>query len=159
MDPFLIARIENSRGDVLYTRPEQDPVTVYPRTLAYDMTAMLFDVIQAGTGKAAALEGWDVAGKTGTSQSSRDAWFIGYSAAYLGGVWTGNDDDTPMNGVTGGGLPARIWADMMRAAHTGQSPIGLAGAGALAKPSHAQSARIAYYRDLGMAFSGLAEAL
>lgn len=156
IDPYLVASIENSRGDVLYAQPEYEAVAVYPRNLSADMTGMLTNVIRAGTGKAAALKGWSVAGKTGTSQSSRDAWFVGYSAKYLGGVWTGNDDDTPMNGVTGGGLPARLWADMMRIAHADQAPISLAGANSLAKLSPDQQAKIGYYRDLGFAFSGLA---
>ena len=156
VDPFLVEKIENSRGDVLYQRAEYDPVEVYPRDLAREMTGMMAEVVRDGTGKAARLEGWTIAGKTGTSQSSRDAWFVGYSAQYLGGVWTGNDDDTPMKGVTGGGLPARLWSDMMTLAHAGRAPMSLAGANSLAKLTPDQQARIGYYRDLGFAFSGLA---
>ncbi|MEC7291228.1 MAG: penicillin-binding protein 1A, partial [Pseudomonadota bacterium] len=93
---------------------------------------------------------------TGTSQSSRDAWFVGYSAELLGGIWTGNDDDTPMDGVTGGGLPARLWADMMSIAHEGRSPSILRGADKLIQLTPEQQARVGYYRDLGMAFASLA---
>lgn len=156
VDPYLIQKIETTRGEVIYERAEYDPARVYERAQAETMTAMMADVIRSGTGKAAAVDGWPVAGKTGTSQSSRDAWFVGYSAELLGGIWTGNDDDTPMNGVTGGGLPARLWSDMMTIAHAGRSPSLLRGADKLTQLTPEQQARVGYYRDLGMAFSGLA---
>ena len=128
VDPYLIEAIETTRGDVIYQRAEYEPASVYDRENAELMTAMMADVIRSGTGTAAQVDGWPIAGKTGTSQSSRDAWFVGYSAELLGGIWTGNDDDTPMDGVTGGGLPAKLWADMMRIAHEGRSPSLLRGA-------------------------------
>ena len=128
VDPYLIEKIETTRGDVIYQRAEYEPARVYSRDMAETMTAMMAEVIRSGTGKAAAVDRWPVAGKTGTSQSSRDAWFVGYSSELLGGVWTGNDDDTPMNEVTGGGLPARLWSDMMKVAHDGRSPSLLRGA-------------------------------
>lgn len=156
VDPYLIEKIETTRGEIIYERAEYEPARVYERAQAETMTAMMAEVIRSGTGKAAAVDGWPVAGKTGTSQSSRDAWFVGYSAELLGGVWTGNDDDTPMNGVTGGGLPARLWSDMMTIAHAGRSPSLLRGADKLTQLTPEQQARVGYYRDLGMAFSGLA---
>ncbi len=156
VDPYLIEKIETTRGDVVYQRPEYDAALVYERALSETMTAMLADVIRSGTGKAASVEGWPLAGKTGTSQSSRDAWFVGYSSELLGGIWTGNDDDAPMNGVTGGGLPARLWSDMMTIAHAGRSPSLLRGADQLIQLTPEQQARVGYYRDLGMAFAGLA---
>ncbi len=156
VDPYLIETIETTRGDVIYQRAEYEPARVFDRENAETMTAMMADVIRSGTGKAATLEGWPVAGKTGTSQSSRDAWFVGYSAELLGGVWTGNDDDTPMDGVTGGGLPARLWADMMTVAHEGRSPSILRGADKLIQLTPEQQARVGYYRDLGQAFASLA---
>jgi penicillin-binding protein 1A len=82
------------------------------------MNDMLSAVISMGTGRAAELA-WPVAGKTGTSQNFRDAWFVGYSADLIAGVWMGNDDGGPMAEVTGGGLPARLWRDFMAAAHEG----------------------------------------
>ena len=72
-------------------------------------------VVERGTGQAAALDGF-AAGKTGTSQNFRDAWFVGFTEPLIVGVWVGNDDETPMNEVTGGKLPARIWHDFMTAA-------------------------------------------
>jgi penicillin-binding protein 1A len=84
------------------------------------MNRMLQAVIEDGTGRAAKI-GRPAAGKTGTSEGFRDAWFIGYSADLLAGVWLGNDDASPMKGVTGGGLPARLWRDFMIEAH-GDSP-------------------------------------
>jgi penicillin-binding protein 1A len=79
---------------------------------------LLQDVVQRGTGRAAALDGF-AAGKTGTSQSYRDAWFVGFNDALVVGVWVGNDDDTPTNHVTGGSLPAAIWKRFM----TGATPL------------------------------------
>lgn len=156
IDPYLIEKIETSRGEILYERADYDAPRVYPRDKAELMTAMLAQVVSDGTGHNAAFPGWPVAGKTGTSQSSRDAWFIGYSAEILAGVWTGNDDDTPMKNVTGGGLPARIWSDVMTVAHADHSPAVLRGADRLIQLSPQQQARVGYYRDLGMAFAEIA---
>ena len=80
---------------------------------------LLRAVINSGTGTRASIPGVDVAGKTGTSQNYRDAWFVGYSSYYVLTVWTGNDDNSPTKRVTGGGLPAQIWKDVMVPAHQG----------------------------------------
>ena len=74
---------------------------------------MLREVVVSGTGRAARLGG-NEAGKTGTSQGFRDAWFVGFAGDLVAGVWVGNDDERPMAKVTGGGLPARIWRAFMR---------------------------------------------
>ena len=155
VDPYLIEKIESTRGEVIYERAEYEPARVYDRDNAESMTGMLAEVVRAGTGTAAQVDRWPIAGKTGTSQSSRDAWFVGYSAEILGGVWTGNDDDTPMNEVTGGGLPARLWADIMKIAHEGRTPVILRGADKLIQLTPEQQARVGFYRDLGMAFTSL----
>jgi penicillin-binding protein 1A len=76
-------------------------------------TTLLKEVVAKGTGKVAALDGIDVAGKTGTTQDNRDAWFIGYHHGKTVGVWLGNDDNTPMDNVSGGTLPATVWKKIM----------------------------------------------
>ena len=81
-----------------------------------ELTELLKDVVNQGTGRAAALDDGEAAGKTGTSQDYRDAWFVGFNKALVVGVWVGNDDRTPMQGVTGGSLPAEIWKRFVSAA-------------------------------------------
>lgn len=86
------------------------------------LTYMLNQVIETGTGGRARLEGRQAAGKTGTTQAARDAWFVGFTADYVAGVWMGYDDNTPLSGVTGGGLPAEIWHEVMMRVHDGVEP-------------------------------------
>ena len=86
---------------------------VISETAARALTYMMSEVLNSGTGKRARLDGRDAAGKTGTTQGARDAWFVGFTADYVVGVWMGNDDNTPLTGVTGGGLPAEIWHEVM----------------------------------------------
>ncbi|OMQ42910.1 penicillin-binding protein [Ensifer sp. 1H6] len=86
-----------------------------------DLVSLLQLVVERGTGRDA-FPGSFAAGKTGTSQNNRDAWFVGFTEDLVAGVWVGNDDDTPMKGVTGGTLPARIWRDFMQAAMAQPAP-------------------------------------
>ena len=86
------------------------------------LTWMLKAAIDEGTGRRARLAGWEAAGKTGTTQAARDAWFIGFTADYVVGVWMGYDDNRPLTGVTGGGLPAEIWREVMTRLHQGRVP-------------------------------------
>ena len=80
---------------------------------ARSLTWMMHNVVEHGTGQRARIDGWELAGKTGTTSAARDAWFIGFSGDYVTGVWMGYDDNTPLTGVTGGGLPAQIWHETM----------------------------------------------
>ncbi len=86
---------------------------VISQDAARQLTYMMMQVIERGTGRRAKLDGREAAGKTGTTSDYRDAWFIGFTADYVAGVWMGNDDNKPLTGVTGGGLPADIWHEVM----------------------------------------------
>ena len=109
-----ILEITNASGEVMYQYEAPLPDRLFPKSVARDMNDLMFHVVREGTGRNADFrESGIVAGKTGTSQEWRDAWFVGYSSELVAGVWVGNDDDSPMNHVTGGGLPARIWKDFM----------------------------------------------
>ena len=119
-DPYLISSIANTSGDVLFTRREIEPERVYAAKYARQMTSMLRDVVATGTGHGAKIGKMELAGKTGTSQDHRDAWFIGFSADYTAGVWMGNDDNTPMNKITGGLLPVDAWKKFMIQVHKGK---------------------------------------
>ncbi len=89
---------------------------------AEQLVWMMEKVVTKGSGKRAALDGWQVAGKTGTTQGFRDAWFIGFTADYVTGVWLGYDDNSPMKRITGGGLPAQIWHETMVRVVDGMEP-------------------------------------
>jgi penicillin-binding protein 1A len=91
------------------------------------MNDLMRAVVERGTGRAAALDR-PVGGKTGTSQEYRDAWFVGFTADLVAGVWFGNDDSSPMNRVAGGGLPARTWKAFMTEAMRGVPPRQIPGA-------------------------------
>ncbi len=116
--PYGIQRIEDRDGRVLYARSGSGPGRVIAAADAADLTDMLSEVIATGTGKAARMSR-PAAGKTGTSQNARDAWFVGFTADLVAGVWMGNDDERPMSSVTGGGAPARLWKGFVTAALSG----------------------------------------
>jgi penicillin-binding protein 1A len=156
ISPYIIEEIRNSKGDLLYSNPVVQDNRIYPQNLAEDMTGMLSRVVVQGTGRAAQIPGWEVAGKTGTSQDWRDAWFIGYTTRYVGGVWVGNDNDTPMAKVTGGEMSARIWAQMMGPALAGLTPEPLPGAKVAEEfLSSADQDRLNFYRRLASAFASV----
>jgi penicillin-binding protein 1A len=119
--PYGIVQILDAQGNVLYKRSGSGPGQAVGAHAAAQMLDMMQAVVVSGTGRAAALDR-PVAGKTGTSQDYRDAWFIGFSAELTTGVWVGNDDNSPMNKVTGGSLPTRIWHDFMALALAGKPP-------------------------------------
>ncbi|MBL4806385.1 MAG: transglycosylase domain-containing protein [Rhodobacteraceae bacterium] len=83
---------------------------------------MLNQVVETGSGRGARMDGWQIGGKTGTTQGAKDAWFIGFTADYVTGVWMGYDDNTPLTGVTGSGLPTDIWHEVMVRIHEGRTP-------------------------------------
>ena len=91
------------------------------------MNAMMRETLLMGTAQKASLPGWQAAGKTGTSQDFRDAWFVGYTANLVTGVWLGNDDSSPTKKATGGGLPVEVWSRFMKAAHQGVPVAALPG--------------------------------
>jgi penicillin-binding protein 1A len=125
--PYIVRRILDANGNVLYEGSYDTPPRVLSETVVATMNNMMTRVIQDGTGRAARLDGWQAAGKSGTTQSFRDALFVGYTSIMTTGVWFGNDDGTPMKKVTGGGLPAKAFKEYMTAAHAGYSPTPLFG--------------------------------
>lgn len=122
--PWGIKRIVNSYDVVLYAHEGQKFSQVVSTPVVAQMNLALSDVINKGTAKNAQLP-FDVAGKTGTTQDYRDAWFLGYSSNFVTGVWLGNDDNSKTNKVTGGSVPAKIWHDYMQAIHQGLPPADL----------------------------------
>lgn len=114
--PYGILEIRARGGEILFRRQGGGLGPVLRAEVLEQMHALTTAVIGRGTGRAAAIDR-QAGGKTGTSQDSRDAWFVGYTADYAGGVWLGNDDNSPMAKVTGGGLPAELWGRIMRRAH------------------------------------------
>jgi penicillin-binding protein 1A len=115
----VVTKIRTAEGKVLYTRPaDQLSQVIEPRNVAM-MNTMMQETLLSGTARKAEIPGWIAAGKTGTSQDFRDAWFIGYTANLVTGVWLGNDDNSPTRKATGGGLPVEVWTRFMRAAHQG----------------------------------------
>jgi len=119
-----IRSIENTSGKTLFMREGKGPGEILDSGLVNTMIRMLENTIQTGTGKNAKIDR-PAAGKTGTSQSLRDAWFIGFSSDLVVGVWFGNDDDSPMKNITGGTAPAILWSDFMKKAHYGKPPVAL----------------------------------
>ena len=116
--PYATQEVRNSQGEVIYRHDRDAPQPqVLQQRVVHDMNFMLSKVVEEGTGKRAALEGIRAAGKTGTTNGYRDAWFVGYTGNLVTGVWFGNDDHTSMKEMTGGTLPAMAWKEVMAFAH------------------------------------------
>lgn len=147
----LITEIRNTSGAPLYTRRTVAGRRVYPVPYARQMTSMLRDVIETGTGHGARLGKRQAGGKTGTSQDYRDAWFMGFTAQMTTGVWLGNDDNTPMRKITGGLLPVDIWKDFMKNAHKGQPNVNLSAPDPNIDDARAQELA-AFYGEMNTAF-------
>jgi penicillin-binding protein 1A len=124
-----VTRIRTLDGKLLYMRqPEAPNQVIEPRSVAA-MNVMMEETLISGTARKAEIPGWQAAGKTGTSQDFRDAWFIGYTSKLVAGIWLGNDDNTPSKHAVGGGLPVEIWSRFMRTALAGHAPAALPGVG------------------------------
>jgi penicillin-binding protein 1A len=127
--PHVVQRIRGADGKVLYARaPQQLGRIVDPRYIGM-MNTMMHETLVSGTARHADLPGWQAAGKTGTTEDFRDAWFIGYTSHLVTGIWLGNDDNSPTKKATGGSLPVDIWSRFMKVAHQGVAPTPLPGFG------------------------------
>ena len=128
--PHVVERVRSPDGKILYRSNPPDLGRVVEERHVGMMNQMMQETLISGTARAAQLPGWQAAGKTGTSQDFRDAWFIGYTSHLVTGVWLGNDDNSPTHKTTGGSLPVEIWSRVMRAAHQNVRPTALPGAAA-----------------------------
>jgi penicillin-binding protein 1A len=117
VEPYAILEVKTSDGTVLYQYREKPAIAVMNQTELEEMNQMMYEVVQTGTGQRADLSPRQVGAKTGTSQEWRDAWFVGYTADFVGGVWVGNDDNTSMAKIVGGSIPASVWKAYMIEAH------------------------------------------
>ena len=127
VEPFGWETLElkKNKREPLMDKSEVLDKQIISSETAEGLVFMMSEVIRNGTGKRAQFSNWEVAGKTGTSQSARDAWFVGFSKNYIAGVWIGYDNNTPLRGVTGGGLPADIWRTAMEEIHSNLIPTPL----------------------------------
>ncbi|MBR1222623.1 PBP1A family penicillin-binding protein [Bradyrhizobium sp. U87765 SZCCT0131] len=141
--PHAVLEVRTGAGDLVWRwdRDGKKPNQAIPASVAADMAGMMSHVVEEGTARRAQLDGIPAAGKTGTTNNFRDAWFVGYTGNFTCAVWYGNDDYSPTNRMTGGSLPAQTWHDIMVVAHQGIEIRDLAGVGAGKKlPADAISA-------------------
>jgi penicillin-binding protein 1A len=129
--PHAILEVRSGTGDTIwrFDRDGKKPTVAISPQVASDMALMMSKVVEEGTAKRAQLEGIKSAGKTGTTNSYRDAWFVGYTGNFVCGVWFGNDDYSPLNRMTGGSLPAQTWHEIMAYAHQGVELKNITGVG------------------------------
>ncbi|HEV7440791.1 MAG TPA: transglycosylase domain-containing protein [Methylobacterium sp.] len=125
--PYVVSTVKAADGKLLYKRGEGGLGRVIDANAVGMMNAMMHETFVIGTAKKGDIPGWDLAGKTGTSQDFRDAWFIGYSGSLVTGIWLGNDDGEPTKKASGGNLPVEIWKTYMSVALKGQTPVPLPG--------------------------------
>ena len=125
VQPHVIMRVRTASGKQLYLRRNANFGRVIDPQYVPMMNAMMEETLLTGTAHKAELPGWQAAGKTGTSQEWRDAWFVGYTSYLVAAVWLGNDDSSPTKKVSGGNLPVEIWSRFMKAAHQGVPAAGL----------------------------------
>ena len=122
VQPHVITRGPHAGGKLLYMRRNASFGRVIEPQYVAMMNTMMQETLLTGTARKAELPGWQAAGKTGTSQDFRDAWFVGYTSYLVTAVWLGNDDDSPTKKVSGGNLPVEIWSRFMKAAHQSAPP-------------------------------------
>ncbi len=158
--PYAILELFNSKGELVYSRERDEPEApqVVSLRVAEQMNQMMQAVVNEGTGRRAILDFTHAVGKTGTSSSWRDAWFIGFTGALVTGVWVGHDDFRPMwlngSGVTGGSLPTTAWHAFMSVAHTNRNIPTIPGL----PPHPAQVAEQQRLAELKRTDPGLAQA-
>ncbi len=127
VQPHIITRVKTAAGKLLYQRKGSSfGRVIEPQNVAM-MNAMMQETLLTGTARKAELPGWQAAGKTGTSQDWRDAWFVGYTSHLVAGVWLGNDDGSPTRKASGGNLPVDVWSRFMKVAHRGLPASPLPG--------------------------------
>ncbi len=127
IQPHIISRVKNADGKLLYQRKGTSNGRVIDATTVSMMNTMMQETLLTGTARKAELPGWQAAGKTGTSQDYRDAWFVGYTSNLITGVWLGNDDNSPTKKTSGGNLPVEIWSRYMKVAHQNVPVAALPG--------------------------------
>ena len=127
--PHAVLEVRTATGEVVwrFDRDGPKPRQVIPRQVALDMNAMLNSAAEQGTGRRAMLDGVRIAGKTGTTNAHRDAWFVAFTGNLIAGVWVGNDDYQSMQRMTGGSLPAMTWRAIMAYGHQGIELKNIAG--------------------------------
>jgi penicillin-binding protein 1A len=127
VDAHASIEVRTPLGEIVWNSNAAKRAQVFSRQSVSYMNQMLHNVVEAGTGRRARIDGFFVAGKTGTTNAYRDAWFVGYTGNYVAGVWIGNDDYSPTRRMTGGSLPATVWQKAMAYAHQGITPASLLG--------------------------------
>jgi penicillin-binding protein 1A len=127
VQPHIISRVRKADGKQIYARKGSSHGRVVEANHVAMMNAMMTETLSVGTARKAELPGWQAAGKTGTSQEFRDAWFVGYTSRLVAGVWLGNDDSSPTKKASGGNLPVEIWSRFMKVAHKGVPVAALPG--------------------------------
>nr|WP_262297138.1 transglycosylase domain-containing protein [Microvirga sp. HBU67692] len=128
--PHVITEVKTADGELLFNRPASGGLgRIIDPSINAMMNAMMHNVFVIGTAKKAQIPGWPMAGKTGTTNDYRDAWFVGFTGNLVAGVWLGNDDSSPTKGVSGGNLPTDVWHNFMKIALKDQKPVGLPGVG------------------------------
>ena len=140
MTPHAVLEVRTGAGELIWRwdRDGKKPVQVITPQVAMDMNMMMNKVVEEGTARRAILDGIKAAGKTGTTNAYRDAWFVGFTGNIVCGVWFGNDDYTTMNQMTGGSLPAQTWHEIMAYAHQGMELKPIPGLGPQATASRSR---------------------